>query len=305
MSITHHAEFAAVSDVDSHFALKELDSAGLRVLVSEIGVPPRPRLLADLQAELRRDEPSMRRMSDIIGTDVALSAALLRAANSPLLGLSRRAETVEAAFAILGHRHCEAIFTEIVLRRMFPPDGPVMTRFWDVSGKRSHAMARLAREKRIVQPALAHTYGLFMDVGIPILAQRYPGKDGYIKVLADANASEKPTCFTDVERQALRVDHTLVGALASRVWCISQTAVLAVRLHHDYTAWQGPLPPGIPELLALGLVVDYIIQRYEGLNRHHEWEKGGEAAMRLLKLDEATLEAWSAEVHEQFGATGV
>ena len=292
----------APSPLHPHFALRELDSVGLRSLVSEIGVPPRPSLLADLQTELRRDEPSMRRMSDIIGTDVALSAALLRTANSPLLGLSRRAETVEAAFALLGYEQCEAIFTEIILRRMFPMDGPVLTRFWDVSAKRSRAMTWLARTRRLVSPPLAHTYGLFMDVGIPILAQRFPGAHGYLRTLDLANESEGR--FTEVEKAAHRVDHTLVGALAARIWCISQTAVLAVRLHHDYAAWEGALPPDVTQLLALGLVVEWIIQRYEGMNRHHEWEKGGALAMRLLGVTEDELQEWCADVHAWFEETG-
>jgi hypothetical protein len=95
-----------------------------------------------------------------------------------------------------------------------------------------------------------------------------------------------------------------VGALAARVWCISQTAVLAVRLHHDYAAWSGPLPAGLPQLLSMALVSDWIIQRYEGLNRHHEWEKGGEAAMALLNLQPDTLQAWCDDVHELFAAGG-
>jgi HD-like signal output (HDOD) protein len=286
-----------------HFALRELDTAGLRALVSEIGVPPRPSLLADLQTELRRDEPSMRRMSDLIGTDVALSAALLRTANSPLLGLTRRADTVEAAFALLGYQQCEAIFTEIVMRRMFPADGPVMTRFWDVSSKRARAMTHLARTRRLVSPPLAHTYGLFMDVGIPIMMQRFPGPHGYVKALAKANEAEGS--FTEVEKAAHRVDHTLVGALAARVWCVSQTAVLAVRLHHDYAAWAEPMPADAAQLLALGLASEWIIQRYEGLNRHHEWDKGGAAALSLLGIDEAELQEWCDEVHEQFDAAGM
>jgi HD-like signal output (HDOD) protein len=290
--------------------LRELDGARLRDLVGSIGIPPRPTLLADLQEELARECPRMQRIADIVGTDVALSAALLRTANSPLMGLARRVETVEQAFLLLGEQHCLAIFTEITLRRLLPARGPVLTRFWDVSGKRARAMTWLARSKRLVAPALAHTYGLFMDVGIALLLQRFPGAgaDSYFATLARANAARGETpdaSFTAIERAAHGTDHTLVGALAARQWCVSQTAVLAVRLHHEYAAWTGPMPPQLPELLALGLVSECVIQRYEGLNRHREWDRGGATAMRLLSIDEATLDEWCREVHAQFDATGV
>jgi HD-like signal output (HDOD) protein len=290
---------------------RELDNPALHDLVRGVGIPARPTLLVELQDELAREAPSMHRIADIVGSDVALSAALLRTANSPLMGLTRRVETVEQAFLLLGEQHCLAIFTEIVLRRLLPSNGPVLTRFWDVSGKRARAMTYLARAKRLVAPALAHTYGLFMDVGIPLLAQRFrgPGNFSYFATLARANAASgitvPPTTFTSIEQAAHGTDHTLVGALAARSWCVSQTAVLAVRLHHEYAAWGGPMPPQVPELLALGLASERIIQRYAGQNRHQEWERGGVAAMRVLGIDEPTFDDWCAEVHEQFRVTGV
>ena len=290
----------------THQELAALENSALHALVKDIGIPPRPSLLVDLQDELKRDEPRMRRMADIVGSDVAMSGALLKAANSPLLGLSRRAETVEHAFMLLGFAQCQAIFTELVLRKALPADGPTLTRFWDVSAKRARAMSWLARSKRIVSPALAHTYGLFMDVGIPVLARRWPGPadTAYLATLARANESEALP-FTRVEQDAHGTDHTLVGALTARTWGVSQTAVLAVRLHHEYNAWTGPLPPEVSELLCLGLVSDHIIQRFQGLNRHTEWVKGGAIAMDKLNLDAALLDDWADEVHQVFEETGL
>jgi hypothetical protein len=86
---------------------------------------------------------------------------------------------------------------------------------------------------------------------------------------------------------------------------VSQTAVLATRLHHEYSAWMGPMPPQVRELVALGLVCEIIIQRYEGLNRHVEWEKGGATALAVLGITAAELAGWTADVHDQFRATGI
>jgi len=137
---------------DQLLALSELDGKALQALVRDIGIPARPQLLVDLQHELERDDPSLKRVADIAGSDVALSAALLRYANSPLMGLSRRADTVDQAFQLLGFAQCQAIFTEIVLRKLLPATGPGLTRFWDVSAKRARAMTYLARTRRVVPP---------------------------------------------------------------------------------------------------------------------------------------------------------
>jgi HD-like signal output (HDOD) protein len=284
-------------------ALVDLDGKALQSLVRDIGIPARPQMLIDLQAELERDDPSLRHVSDICGSDVALSAALLKTANSPLMGLSRRAETVDHAFQLLGFAQCQAIFTEIVLRKLLPANGPGLVRFWDVSAKRARAMTYLARTRRVVPPALAHTYGLFAEIGIAILLQRFPAKGGYLATLEQSNTHEES--ITTLEQSIHHVDHALVGALTARTWGVSQTAVLATRLHHEYSSWLGPMPPQVRELVALGLVCETIIQRYQGMNRHVEWMKGGATALTALGITEVDLEVWCEDVHAQFASTGL
>ncbi|MET0382629.1 MAG: HDOD domain-containing protein [Burkholderiaceae bacterium] len=284
-------------------ALADLDGKALQSLVRDIGIPARPQMLVDLQTELELDDPSLRAVSDIVGSDVALSAALLKTANSPLMGLSRRAETVEQAFQLLGFAQCQALLTEVVLRKLLPADGPGMVRFWDVSAKRARAMTFLARTRHVVPPALAHTYGLFAEVGIAILLQRFPARGGYLATLDKTNAHEGS--ITALEQSIHGVDHALVGALTARTWGVSQTTVLATRLHHEYPSWMGPMPPQVRELIALGLVCETIIQRYQDMNRHIEWRKGGDTAMAALGIDESELESWCEDVHDQFAATGI
>lgn len=287
--------------------LVELDSEALAALVKDIGIPPRPSLLSALQMEVQRDEPRVRVMAGIAAADVAMSAALLKTANSPLLGLRKRAETVLEAFMLLGYNQCHVILTEISLRDLLPAEGPAMVRYWDVSTKRAHAMAYLARAKRVSTPALAHTFGLFVDVGIPVLMRRFmKGTVSYVETLSLANQSEKP--FTAVERERHQVDHAVVGSMLARTWGVSQTALLATWLHHDYPVWAAtkpaPLPRSVLELMALCLVSETIIQRHQGLNQHTEWAKGGALAMQILGVDEATVDAWTDEVHERFNEGG-
>lgn len=287
--------------------LIKLDSEALAALVKDIGIPPRPSLLAELQKEVQRDEPRARVMAGIAAADVAMSAALLKTANSPLLGLRKRAETVLEAFMLLGFNQCHVILTEISLRDMLPVDGPSMVRYWDVSTRRAHAMAYLARAKRISNPALAHTFGLFVDVGIPVLMRRFQkGPVSYLETLGLANQGLVP--FPTVERQRHQVDHAVVGSMLARTWGASQTVLLATWLHHDYHVWRtttpAPLPRSVLELMALCLVSEHIIQRHEGLNKHGEWQTGGPLAMEILGLDEATLDLWCEEVHERFNETG-
>lgn len=204
----------------------------LKALLKDINIPPRPSSLVDLQQELDRDEPRTEKLVSIVNSDVAMSAALLKLVNSPWLGLSRRISTVSEAFAILGFKRCEHILTEeIALRKVLPTNGPALYRFWDVSSKRSQAMGLLARRVGLEPDTARKTMGLFADVGIPLLAQRF-AQPSYIDTLDHANRSDEP--FTHVEQGRHGTDHTVIGSLLAKSWGLSADVSNAVRLHHDY-----------------------------------------------------------------------
>ena len=123
---------------------KSIEAPEVRALIQDLGVPARPSALVDVQRELKLDEPRMHILAQIVASDVAMSGALLKVANSPLMGLTRKAETINQAFMYLGAARCEQLLTEIALRDALPVDGLALWRFWDVSAKRSHAMWALA-----------------------------------------------------------------------------------------------------------------------------------------------------------------
>lgn len=273
----------------SEQAEQQLGGPGVDSLVRDLGVPPQPRILSELTSEMRKPEPDSQRIARTVASDVALTAAVLRVANSPAYGLTRRAETLGQALSLLGLRQISVMVTGLVMRKALRTDGPQLTRFWDVSAKRSWAMATLARQLRGVDVDVAQTFGLFCDVGIPLLMQRFPG---YGATLQAAN-TEKLRSFTEVEQDAHQTDHALIGALMARSWGVSQTVTLAIRLHHDYAIFQDPkVPDSVARLIAMALVADLAIQTFAGLNTSNEWTKGGEKGLGALMLDDQDVEHW-------------
>lgn len=278
-------------------AERQLSDPALERLVRDIGVPPQPAVIAALRSELGREDPDLRRVAAAVASDAALTAAVLRTANSPAYGLTRRAETLGQALAMLGLRQVSVIVASIVLRRLIPTDGPRLTRFWDVSAKRAWAMARLARGLRGVDVDIAQTFGLFCDVGIPLLMRRF---DKYGATLQAANASPDET-FTAVEGREHGTDHALIGALMARSWGVSQTVCLSIRLHHETGTFHDPKTPEvITRLLAMSLLAERAIQEFAGLNSGNEWAKGGEAVPGALMLSESDVLDWIEQLVEGF-----
>ncbi len=268
-------------------------------LIKGIAIPPRPALLAEVQAEIDADDPDFGRIAHLIGRDVALTAGVLRSVNSPFYALSRKAGSLSDAIALLGLRQIGALATGFALRQAVQGDRAQLIRFWDVSGKRSYALSRLAQGLRHVAPDTAQSFGLFCDVGIALLMQRFAG---YAATLATANHAASQV-FTEIEQAAHQTDHALVGALMARAWSLPRVVCEAIRLHHDYAIFHDPaVDETVQHLVAMGLVAELAIQRFAGLNQSFEWAKGGERALGLLVLTEVELEDWIDSLVDGFAA---
>ena len=268
-------------------------------LVRSIAIPPRPALLAEVQAEVAADDPDLNRIAHLIGRDVAMTAGVLRSVNSPFFALSRKASSLGEAIALLGLRQIGALVTGFALRQAMTGDRTQLTRFWDVSGKRSYALSRLAHGLRGVAPDAAQSFGLFCDVGIPLLMQRFAD---YGATLRAANTTDSRS-FTEVEQAQHQTDHALIGALMARAWGLPRAVCDAIRLHHDYGIFHDPaIDAEVQRLIAMGLVAELAIQRFAGMNQSLEWDKGGERAIGLLMLTEIEVGDWIDTLLDGFAA---
>ncbi|PXW98190.1 HD-like signal output (HDOD) protein [Sphaerotilus hippei] len=268
----------------------------LEALIEGYDVPPQPGLLVQLRGELARARPRTDVLVQLAAGDVAIASALMRTANTPLAGLLRPAGTLRLVFERLGAQRCISILTDHVMRQVWSGRGPTFERFWDVASKRGMVTSWLAQRHGEIEPDVAHTFGLFCDVGIPLLMQHCT-TPSYQVTLAEANLGRRP--FTDVERGRHGTDHAAVGAALAHSWGIDSEVVEAVSVHHDYRVFVAPVAPRLKLLVALGLVADRIIQCHTGLNRHAEWQRGGDQALRVLGLTPDEFDAWADEVYSQ------
>jgi HD-like signal output (HDOD) protein len=278
-------------------AISNLSDFDIDGVAKSIQIPACPVLLANLQQELMHDDPDPKKVAAIISRDVAMSATLLKTANSAFYSLKRKAETVEHALAYIGMTQCASIMLGLIARKTLNTTGPALTRFWDVSDKRAMAMALLAKRLRVATPDTAHTFGLFCDIGIPLLLSRFPDYTETLQ-LANESADER---FTTVEDQRHSTCHATIGALLAKNWGLSSDVAMAIRLHHEYEVIADSITPDtIKGLVALSLVVERAIQTYQDRNKHFEWEKGGEIALDALGIAVDEMDDICDELHLRF-----
>ena len=274
---------------------QELDQARKSGPLRQIQIPPCPELLQRLQAALAPREPDLGEVARIAASDVAMSATLLRVANSPLYkdpaGLP--CSTVGQAMSRLGLQETAALMTGFLLRHAIPVNSPHLTRFWERSTKRAIAMAFIARQLPGLSPDLAHTYGLFCHVGMPVLLQSVRG---YGSTMVEAAARiDRPYIAT--ENANHRTDHAVAGALLIRAWNMAPELMTAIRLHHDFASLgDSAIEPEIHTLVAAGLIAEHLMRSHEGLPEDLDWAANRAAALDWLQIGAEELEVWDEQL---------
>lgn len=278
-------------------ALNQIDVASVGGLIKDIPIPPRPVVVQQMQEEMAQPEPDLRRIASIVSHDVGLTVAVLKTVNSPMYGLSRRADSIEQAVGLIGLKQLGILVSALALRSMLKGDANFLGRFYDTSARRALAMTRIAKTTGVVDVALAQTFGLFCDVGIPLLLMRFPNYRDTLKV---ANEDTERS-FTAVEQQAHHTDHALIGALMARTWGLAPNVCLAIRVHHDYEVFMDPkIPPEVARLISLNILAEEAIQRYAQIHSNVEWIKGGDYVASTLAMESAEVQEWIEQLIDVF-----
>lgn len=268
-------------------------------LVASIHIPPRPSLLADLQIELDRPEPNLKQLAHVVEKDTALSGAFLKTVNSAFFRCARKVETVEDALARMGLNQTSLLAGGFLARQSLKVESYDLADFWEKSTLRSIAMAYLARELRAVSADLARCFGLFADLGIPILMERF---GAYSQTLELAQAAPGRS-FTAVEDERHRTNHAVIGAVLARNWKLPDAVVESIALHHDYSVFgSSQTAQPVRRLVALGVVSNMVIHRYMGETPDVELGRAEALARDELGVGAEEMADLGATLHDMFNS---
>lgn len=268
----------------------ELSEEGVAQLLKGVSIPPRPTLLVDLDQELKRPEPDLKRVAGLVGKDVGVSAAMLKTVNSPLFGLRTKIGNVFQAVQMLGARNARNIVTGLVLRNAMA-GGANLERFWDASEKVASINAYICTILPKAPREEAYTFGIFHDCGIPILMQRFPD---YRDTLMRAGGADRP--LTEVEDERHGTNHATLGYVVARSWGMSDLICQSILHHHDFAVINGAgsTHPGTRTLVAVNFLSEHLHETMLRLRADHQWERIGEDILDYLGLTQSEY----AEIRE-------
>lgn len=274
-----------------------IDISCYESVLKDLSIPPRPQVVAALFEEMSRDTPDLNRVSKTIASDPGMAGGILKVANSPLLGLARKATTVAQAVNLLGLRQTSAIATGIAIRHSLGGNSsPAMEKFWNDTERvaligsylsRSEQEAAIgshvARALRGLRTDEAYTYALFHNCGIPVLLQRFPR---YLETLKKATTAG--AAFRAVEETEVGTHHGAVGYYLARSWGLAQDLCDAIYSHHDINAMDdaGGLSRGSRNFVGVGILSEYVYGASHRGVVDAEWDIYREAVMRHFGLDD-------------------
>ncbi len=233
-------------------------------------------------------------LSAAISRDQALSAKVLRMANSAYYGYARRIFTISDAVLILGYGTIRNLVMAAsvynVMDRELP--GYVLARgeLWKQSIVAALLARKLARKCEFDNPEKAFVAGLMHDIG-KIILNTYMA-DAYTVIIEKVNTERIP--FMTAEEEVLGFNHAIVGGKVAEKWNLPEELVESISLHHEPRAARvAPALTAIAHLtdvacmtMGIGLGGDGLLYPYDGY------------ALEVLNITHLVLEDVISEVSE-------
>ena len=196
-------------------------------------VPTLPTIVTQVFEVMRRPTSSAHDVEKVVVNDQAISAKILRVANSAFYGFPRRITTVAHAIAILGFTNVQSMILGIAAFDTFRAKKLNLYDFWKHSIATGTA-ARFIAQKIQCPPDEAFTAGILHDVGKLIFVMQ--AENTYQNVLELQQLEESPLSSLEAEQSLINFTHPEAGSVVAERWALPRRYVEAIAYHHDPAA---------------------------------------------------------------------
>ncbi len=265
-----------------------------QVIVDKTGdLPALPEVAARVLELVRNPKTRVQDLETAISRDQALTAKVLRIANSAFYGVRGTISTLSRAIVVLGFNTLRSVVMASSAKGLYRTKNSCFKDkiLWEHSLAVALAARSLAVHCQYGAREEAFVGGLLHDIGKVILDRslREPYQEVLERVYNDGQS------FVEAETEVLGFDHTEVGALVVARWGLAPALQEAVRLHHQPMSAETD-----PTLCAIvSLANSLCVKLGIGPERNPDLELAELESTLMLPLDPARIEAVAAEVREQ------
>ncbi len=203
-------------------------------LQTDKNLPSVPSIVHKLLDLVSDENASIDSIAEVISMDPAISAQVLRLANSAAFAGPQRIGAIDQAVLRIGLGIIKDVVLSLSVINIFKA-----SQYFSYQDFWKHALAVAFGAQSVEKLSTRASFpteelymcGLVHDIGILILDQ-FMG-DHYLNVLEEAKHYQHP--LHEVEKAILGIDHAEVGGILVERWQLPQTIIDAVRYHHQPT----------------------------------------------------------------------
>ncbi|MCP4714417.1 MAG: HDOD domain-containing protein [Deltaproteobacteria bacterium] len=168
-----------------------------------------------------------------ISHDPALTAQILRIANSALYGFPQKITTVNHAIVVLGFANIRNMVLTASVFEKFPGSSPHRQfdreAFWEHSLTCGLSAKLLARKLGMKTVEEAFIWGLLHDLGKVVLDSFFNQEFTQAVQLS----AQQNILLREAEEQIIGMNHAEIGGLVAEQWNLPPALIKAIRFHHE------------------------------------------------------------------------
>lgn len=206
----------------------------IQCIINQINnLKPIPRVAEQIMRIIGSGEYNLRHLTEILCYDAAMTANLIRMANSAWFKRSQPCDTLHQAVVFLGVDQVVQLAlmsaSAECLKRGQPGYQLAQGHLWRYSVCSALVAKELAARKAIGDKHMIYTAALLKDIGKIVLSQHVA--EHFMRI--DEVMAEKGCDFMAAERAVIGIDHAELGGLLLKTWNFSDTMVRIVANHHE------------------------------------------------------------------------
>ncbi len=191
-------------------------------------LPPMPVVATKVLQLLGDPNVNYNHVAHAISSDPAVSARLIKVANSSFYSMKRQIKTLDHAIAIVGERTLRSLVLAASLEGMNKTYGLLEKMLWEDAMGCAIGSRILARKFSTADPEEAFLAGLFRHLGLVVM--NFSDPNAYRTLVETAYSEGVNTSV--LEGRFFPYSHAVVGAAVLDKWNFSRSLVMAV-LHHE------------------------------------------------------------------------
>ncbi|WP_027389183.1 HDOD domain-containing protein [Chrysiogenes arsenatis] len=275
------------------------DMEKARSLINHIGLPHQPRVVMQALRETQKESPDFGRIVQIINSDTAMAAKILKLVNAPAWGLRQHISSISQALALLGIPRFNVLVITSALKEAVVGDDASLHTFWLHSVNVARGTEYILDHQHIFRnfseliPEQVYLAGLFHDAAVPMIAKRYPLYREFFPFLL-----RERDRVPEVEFAKLGTYHHTISYILARSWGVAPMISETILSHHENGAVRVPGTMAMAKVSAALQLADYLDLIYQhkignitGVDTwpEEEWAETHEETLFQLDLDGAQL----------------